>query len=272
MLEKRIHDAIERLKIFEPEAGYYLAFSGGKDSVVLKTLAQMAGVKFDAHYNVTTVDPPELVRFIKDEHPDVIFERPEKTMWELIKSHGMFPTRLIRYCCAELKERGGTGRSILTGVRWAESPRRRAQWDIATPRLNNSRNKKKREEIRERYKMADNDEKARIVETCYTRGYFAVAPILDWENNEIWEFIKGEHIPYCSLYDDGFKRLGCIGCPMASKSRIKEFLRWPSYYRRYFACAEWLVENGRSRHPDAVSIMRWWLELKPDEHYPELGL
>lgn len=42
--------AIERLKAFEPEEGYYLAFSGGKDSVVIKELANIAGVKYDAHY------------------------------------------------------------------------------------------------------------------------------------------------------------------------------------------------------------------------------
>lgn len=272
MLQKRVDDAIERLKMFEPEVGYYLAFSGGKDSVVIKRLAEMSGVKFDAHYNLTTVDPPELVRFIKEQHPDVAIDLPKKTMWELIKEHGMFPLRRVRYCCAELKERGSTGRTIVTGVRWAESPRRRAQWDIASPRLE-TRNKKKREEIRERYKMADNDEKARLVEVCYTRGYFAVAPILDWEDKDVWDFIKSENIPYCSLYDDGFKRLGCIGCPMASKGRIKEFLRWPTYYRRYYACAKWLCENHpRDKNRTPEEIMRWWLELKPEEHYPELGL
>lgn len=71
----KVQTAIERLKVFEPEEGYYLAFSGGKDSVVVKALANMAGVKYDAHYNVTTVDPPELVQFIKEKHPDVILKK-----------------------------------------------------------------------------------------------------------------------------------------------------------------------------------------------------
>ena len=44
------------------DAGYWLAFSGGKDSIVLHRLAEMAGVKFDAHYGLTTIDPPELVQ------------------------------------------------------------------------------------------------------------------------------------------------------------------------------------------------------------------
>lgn len=62
--------SIERLKAFEPEEGYYLAFSGGKDSVVCKALLDMAGCKYDAVYRVTSVDPPELVRFIKEKHSE----------------------------------------------------------------------------------------------------------------------------------------------------------------------------------------------------------
>lgn len=61
----RVQQAIERLQLFEPEEGYYLAFSGGKDSVTVKALMDMADVKYDAHYDVTSVDPPELVQFVK---------------------------------------------------------------------------------------------------------------------------------------------------------------------------------------------------------------
>jgi len=68
--------AMDRLKAFEPEEGYYLAFSGGKDSQCIYHLAVEAGVKFDAHYNLTTVDPPELVRFIKDNYHDVGINYP----------------------------------------------------------------------------------------------------------------------------------------------------------------------------------------------------
>lgn len=127
----KVQVAIERLKTFEPPEGYYLAFSGGKDSVVIKALADMAGVKYDAHYNVTSVDPPELVHFIKEVHPDVIVDRPKDkegnqvTMWNLIPKKRIAPTRIARYCCSALKEHGGDGRMVITGVRWAESPNRR---------------------------------------------------------------------------------------------------------------------------------------------------
>lgn len=123
--------SINRFRLFEPEEGYYLAFSGGKDSCVIKALADMAGVKYDAHYRVTSVDPPELVQFIKEYHPDVIMDRPldkdgkQITMWNLIPKKKMPPTRIVRYCCSELKESGGQGRFTVTGVRWAESAKRK---------------------------------------------------------------------------------------------------------------------------------------------------
>lgn len=65
-----VEQAIDRLQKFEPAEGYYMAFSGGKDSVTLKALADMAGVKYKAVYSVTSVDPPELVQFVKT-FPDV---------------------------------------------------------------------------------------------------------------------------------------------------------------------------------------------------------
>lgn len=134
----KIWQAKERLIQFEPEEGYYLAFSGGKDSVVIKALAEMAGVKYDAHYNLTSVDPPELVHFIKEKHADVAIDIPrykdgkQITMWNLIPKKLMPPTRLVRYCCAELKERSGEGRMTITGVRWAESSARAKNQGIVT--------------------------------------------------------------------------------------------------------------------------------------------
>ena len=130
-IEKKIQNAITLLKMFEAKAiemhpeGYYLCFSGGKDSQVIYELAKQAKVKFQAYYNVTTVDPPELVYFIRKMYPAVIINQPDTTMWELISQKHYPPTRRMRYCCSELKERGGKGRFVVTGVRWAESRKRR---------------------------------------------------------------------------------------------------------------------------------------------------
>lgn len=141
----KVEVAIKRLQTFEPEEGYFLAFSGGKDSVVVKALADMAKVKYDAHYSITSVDPPELVQFIKT-FDDVTMERQywkkdgvyhkkgdPITMWNLIPEKKMPPTRLVRYCCEFLKETQGQDRIVVTGVRKAESVNRAKNRGVLKP-------------------------------------------------------------------------------------------------------------------------------------------
>lgn len=128
--------AIERLKAFEPIDGesYYLAYSGGKDSDTIRILAALAGVRHEIHHNLTTVDAPETIAYIKS-IPDVIIDKARyedgtpKTMWNLIPKKKMPPTRIVRWCCSELKEVGGKGRLKITGVRWDESRNRRENSD-----------------------------------------------------------------------------------------------------------------------------------------------
>lgn len=139
--------AIQYIKNFQPTTEpYYLCYSGGKDSDTIRILADLAGVNYECHNNHTTVDDPETVYYIREvmqkygekkhiktddgEILDVYGDKgyihyPKKTMWELIEDKGMPPTRLVRYCCKELKEGGGKGRVKITGVRWAESNNRR---------------------------------------------------------------------------------------------------------------------------------------------------
>lgn len=135
----KVQTAIDRLRAFEPkDRPYWLAFSGGKDSCVILELAKMAGVKFEAHYNVTSVDPPELVRFVKKVHPEVSFDIPHDkngkpiSMWSLLKERSMPPTRIARYCCEKLKESSGKGTITITGVRWAESSNRKTNQGMVT--------------------------------------------------------------------------------------------------------------------------------------------
>ncbi len=232
-LAERIAESIEILRSFEPEDGYYLAFSGGKDSVVLYEIATMAGVKFDAHYSVTSVDPPELVRFIKAHYPTVHFEHPGDTMWTLIPRKLMPPTRIVRYCCAKLKETGGQGRVVLTGVKRTDSHNRRVRGSV--------------------------------VRNCKKRGGAVISPLFHWNDSEIWEFIRSRGMPYCELYDQGFTRLGCVGCPMAGPSRQRmEFERWPKYKDAYLrSFGKMLNERKRKGLPtewgSPEEVMEWWL-------------
>jgi phosphoadenosine phosphosulfate reductase len=99
----KVRSAIDRLRAFEPSDGYYLAFSSGKDSQCVLGLAQEAGVKFEAHFHLTSVDPPEVISFAREHYPDVIFDHPATTMWKLIVQKKFPPTRRARYCCEYLK-------------------------------------------------------------------------------------------------------------------------------------------------------------------------
>ena len=130
-LAEKEKKAIERLKTFEPTTEpYFLCYSGGKDSDCIRILAELAGVKFEIHHNLTTVDAPETVQYVKS-IPGVIINKARyddgthKTMWNLIVKKGLPPTRAVRYCCSELKENGGKWRIKITGVRAEESSRRK---------------------------------------------------------------------------------------------------------------------------------------------------
>ena len=260
-LPKKTARAISLFRMFEKTAlgyrpeGYYLAFSGGKDSVVIYWLAKMAGVRFTAHYHLTTVDPPEVVRFIRKEYPKVQIEKPELTMWELIVKKQIPPLRRVRYCCEALKEHGGEGAFTVTGVRWQESRKRkqRTSLEILTSK----------DRI---YLNCDNEESRRQVETCALKGKRVLNPIIDWTEEEVWRFIRTYGLPYCVLYDLGFQRLGCLGCPLAStKNREREFARYPQYARAYIRAFDRMVEarmaSGKPRGSwkDGESVFWWWM-------------
>lgn len=232
-LEEKIKNSIELIKMMEPPEGYYLAFSGGKDSIVLYDLAKKAGVKFDAHYNVTTVDPPDLVRFIKKEYSNVIFDRPEKTMWKLIEERYL-PTRLMRFCCDKLKERGGIGRYILLGIRKQESSQR-----------------KNRKEVEECYKK--------------NKEFIRISPILEWTEEEVWKYIKDNNIKYPSLYDEGWKRIGCMLCPFSSKKDKERVLqRYPKIKNAYVSAINRNIKRRKIKNKiiyfeSPYDWFDWWM-------------
>lgn len=196
--------AIERIRYYTElcDKPIHLAYSGGKDSDTLLHLARRSNIKFVAEYKITGVDPYELVSHVKQDHPEVIRLRPNKTMWQLMIEHKMPPLRQVRYCCAELKEHNPPNTLILTGIRWAESARRRK---------------------RPMFHICTKDKRVDYLH-----------PIIDWTDEDVWGYIKENNIKYCSLYDEGFKRLGCVLCPMASTSQRKlEMQRFPEITGRW---------------------------------------
>lgn len=274
------HIAIQRLQAAsEMSLQYYqqplvITDSGGKDSSVCKELAIRAGISFEVMHNHTTADAPETVRFVRSELHRFedqgikctlnlpVYKGERTSMWKLIPQKLMPPTRIVRYCCSVLKETGGANRFISTGVRWAESASRKNTRGIyekigATKEnkiiLNN-----------------DNDDRRMLFESCRLKGKRAVNPIVDWEDDDVWDFLHDAKVPVNPLYAEGWCRVGCVGCPMAGKrGRIKEFARWPKYKQMYLnAFDEMLKERQRrgsskergERGTTAKDVFNWWME------------
>ena len=248
-LEEKIANAIALIQSMENQAlqlspdGFYVAFSGGKDSIVLDKLFEMSGVKYQLWYNNVTIDPPELVRFIKKEYPQAKWNSVgvPLPMYMQNKSYGP-PTRLSRWCCEIYKEQGGNGLFKSIGVRCEESKRRKGLWKSVTVNKNQG---------------------------------LVLCPLVYWTTKDIWDFIKANNMPYCCLYDEGFRRLGCIGCPLGGyKNQAKEFKRWPRYealWKKGFE-AYWDKYKGvprRDGKPRWIERMgtvddlwQWWISGK----------
>lgn len=256
--------------------------SGGKDSSVCKELAIRSGIPFEVMHNHTTADAPETVRFVRQEAKRFeelgikytinmpTYKGKRVSMWSLIPQKLMPPTRLVRYCCAVLKETGGAGRFIATGVRWAESANREKNRGIYE-KLGSTKNTKI-------ILNNDNDDKRMLFENCRLQSKRVVNPIVDWTENDVWAFLTNE----CGnnvnpLYSEGWCRVGCVGCPLASpKLREEEFIRWPRYRRLYLQAFDKMLEN-RYRLGKMEGYMRmgttpkdvfnWWMgyDVLPDQ-------
>lgn len=248
--------------------------SGGKDSDVCIALALAAGIDFEVQHNHTTADAPETVYHVRETFKRLedkgikctvnwpTYKGAPVTMWTLIPQKLMPPTRLVRYCCSILKEGGGKGRMITTGVRWAESVSRRNKRGIYET-LPHDLSKKV-------IINNDNDDTRRLFESCKLQAKRICNPIVDWSDRDVWDYIESEKIAVNPLYRCGFHRVGCIGCPVAGKrGREFEFSRYPTYQRAYIRAFDRMLEERVARGKvdgtwragkTGRDIFHWWME------------
>lgn len=286
MLQQKMMYSIDLLKKAERLAlaygggnGYYLAFSGGKDSQALYHIAELAGVKFDAHMNFTSVDTPEVICFVKKQYPEVDFIKPKKSIYQLAVEKQILPTMRVRWCCAEYKENTGAGRVTLIGIRHQESSRRakRNEVEISNRKysgtlegLDEYRQELKAKRARRKSKKngvnITNADQEQTLGCISGKESLLISPIIHWTEQDVWEFLNNVmEVPHCSLYDEGWHRIGCIGCPMSSVNQKKiENIRYPHVKRNWIKA----IKAIRFRTKFLPNYI-WWnirADLMPSEN------
>jgi phosphoadenosine phosphosulfate reductase len=305
MNESKIKKTIEVLELARDMSFEFynkplvITYSGGKDSDVLLDLARkhLRPTDFEVINSHTSVDAPETVYHIREVFKDVR-ERGTKctvhipkdkdgnqiTMWNLIPKKKMPPTRLARYCCAVLKETSTPNRICAVGVRASESSGRQGRDIFAT------KGKTKKDayyyslehskEVFEESKDRDPIWDCRLIEQMRANKDIIVNPIYEWTDSDIWEYIRENNIKYNPLYDRGYKRVGCIGCPIASyKEMMKEFSEYPkikdAYIRAFQRMIDLYDDEKKAKRCDwktGQDVFDWWTEKWKNEVKGQIDL
>lgn len=242
----------------QPDEGFHVGFSGGKDSQAVLELVKMAGVKYRAVYSVTTNDPADNVRFIKQHYPDVEFSVPEKSYFQLIAQKGV-PTMFNRWCCALFKETAGVGYVVLTGVRKEESRKRAAYEEVG--KWSRSKDEKGRVDLD---KMEANEFRC-----VGGNDKFMVYPILEWTEEDVWEFIALRRLPVNPCYKT-HKRVGCVFCPFARPKEVRAYCETHPKLKAAFIHAIYIYrerERDRQKLPSAEDYFDWWLSHESLDDY-----
>ena len=235
-LKAMVSDSINFLKKHEPKEGYFLGFSGGKDSIVLEHLAKLSKVKYKPYYTCTRIDPPEIYKFIKEHYPEIEWCYSKRSFWKLISIYAP-PTIRQRWCCDQIKKNPAFKKSPLKyrlmGIRFEESSRRR-----------------KRKKVVEEYKKHP--------------GYYMVKPIFHWKEWHIWEFIDQYNLSYPKLYDEGFSRIGCVVCLFVFLNKKQMLLlqkRYPSIWKVHKkVCEKWYGKKKKKMKKQKRIIGKWSAE------------
>ncbi len=263
-LKNKIQHSVELVRkaeklalIYDKENGFYNTFSGGKDSQALYYIVKMSGVKFQTHMSLTSVDPADVVRFVKTEYPSVIRHKPQISIYKKAIEIGLLPTMIRRWCCAEYKEIGGAGKVKLIGIRSEESVKRskRNEVEVSAKKFsgnieefkewsNKQIERKKKRKLKNQDEFSvKNDNEVRCIKG---KDSIIISPIFDWTQKDVWYFLNNiVKAPHCKLYDEGKTRIGCIMCPMSSLKQIqKDIEKYPYVKKKWIEAIKEMRRNG----------------------------
>lgn len=178
-----------------------VCISGGKDSICIEHLMKLSGLPYTLQSTLTGIDPPSVTQFIREHYPSCQFVRPHQSFWHLLTTSNPpgGTGRGIKWCCTKIKEKPSSFNPIknrVLGIRAEESPSRAKYGRISTV----------------------NDQ---------THYY----PIFYWKEWQVWDFIEKYNLPYPSLYDEGFDRIGCVICPNHQNHHDMYRDRWPNHFK-----------------------------------------
>lgn len=266
-LRKKIQHSVELIRkaekialMYDSENGYFNTFSGGKDSQALFHIVKMSGVKFKTYMSLTSVDPGDVIRFVKTEYPSVIRQKPKMSIFQKAVEMGILPTMRVRWCCAEFKESAGAGKVTLIGIRKEESARRAKRHEVevsskkfsggldefekwSAEEIGRKTKRKSKRKINEDEFSVNTDNEVRCING---KDSILISPIFDWTEKDVWYFLNNIiKAPHCKLYDEGYKRLGCILCPMPQpKQKRMEIERFPHVKRNWIKAIKAIREGG----------------------------
>lgn len=256
-LQQKIDTAYERFRWAAKEAERLfdmpltVCYSGGKDSDVILQLAKESGVPFRVTHNLTTADPPDNVYYIRrvfaalrEEGIDCRINIPRRSLWKIMRETLVIPSRIMRVCCSELKERKMPDAPyIVTGVRWAESAGRRAKSGIAMVYTASDRSTRVE---KGGLLTTDDASSRRLFEQCAMRGVRVLNPIIDWSDSDVWDYLHSRGIEGNPLYKEGWTRIGCVGCPLAGKRAMElAFARYPKLYKAWHDAVEYVIARRK---------------------------
>ena len=212
--------------------------------------------------SLTSIDPPEVIRFVRQQYPGVELIKPRDSIFNIAVRRQILPTMRVRWCCAEYKENAGAGRVTLIGIRHEESSRRarRNEVEISSRKFSGTlaeldvyretRATKESKPHRGRKSKAEqitivNASGERTLGCINGKESLLISPIIHWSEDDVWQFLRVIGATHCSLYDEGWHRIGCICCPMSSvKQKREEEKRWPHVKRGWIKAIRTIRAGG----------------------------